>query len=818
MKLQLRTKKNRGGVVALAVAIALSILLSSSVLQRTSAVAQIATATKAQRQTKSTRKLEVRVAGDDADADLLPSDGPSMVPSAQPSSDVPAQDDSAETTTIDAGVGRWRAAVSGGAGGRELEVRGGGATATLTASDPPSGAPSTQPSTSVPVDVESITTTTIDAGVNRWRAAVTAAEGEGGARNRRRKRNRRNLAMDNTKSQSPSDAPSLVPSDVPSDVPSMVPSGVGPDDEDSSITVVDGDEYVTLDTVTLSSSGTDVMDADAVSAFESVCANEFLPTYMQFVHPATYTDVQCHVISQSMLDPGAQDGGARRLEEAGEGAQRQNGVIEMKTGSVAILMEATSNVNPPAEDFGRALATTIETYSTEFQQLLSEETEYFDRPYVAAGDAEVAAAAAPIENSSDDAAFPTLVVVVAAVGGAVLAIALLSIANGRRRNHNGSATAGHAQQKATIVGDNGDSPMKILGISPPSSPTRSMKYQPLESASVSTTTGPKQVDSHAGAASAGADGRYSLVVENKGSDSLVDDGKDEEADNGPRSPCSWCSTAAEIDDKYIPVQLQSAPVPVVQKRSMVREPSEFSTGVCSVESEFYNDKEDSQQQQQQQRSNSTTPQPSEDGSENLRGLRLLKTGTRDSSTATSKHGSGTLYGWSKRLLGFGSGSGRSKEGEEDEDIIANQKSPRSLEEDRQIPESKSSDSDDSSVDLVKTTILSLAPTIESNAEAGGAGNGGGPSSPPHKGKYIRTPGGGKKYLQAMDASACCDSVAGGDVSVNTQSVLSDLGELEQERGRQLQSQPDGASRTPKAENRGKFHKAPHKVLYDQYGF
>lgn len=151
---------------------------------------------------------------------------------------------------------------------------------------------------------------------------------------------------------------SSVPSDFPSDAPSFVP-------------VLTSSEppvaVLTVKSFTLRSRQTEEMDTGTVSEFEMACGNEFFPTYLPLIFKASYEGLQCSVHSQAVV----RSTDSRSLPE--------ESFVEVTTGSVAIVMKVSAKIiQPPPGDFNAIVAKTLETYSTEFQQLLSDRTSYFE--------------------------------------------------------------------------------------------------------------------------------------------------------------------------------------------------------------------------------------------------------------------------------------------------------------------------------------------------------------------------------------------------------------------------------------------------------
>ena len=221
----------------------------------------------------------------------------------------------------------------------------------------------------------------------------------------------------------------------------------------SSIFLQDGVVY-------LKSDFKEIMDKDTVQIFEQVVAEQFLPQVLPLVHLAKYTDIQCFVESQTLLH----DGTSRKL------FQRAKMVV--KTEEVSIVLKITSNVDPPADNFDELVTLAMQQYSLLLQQLLSEETDYFEpAPTIAPTNSPVTAApTVPIGDvsaveeqpeSSDTEALPIMVIVGAAVGGVLVALLGTFFYNqGRQTSSNQQPPGGCSIN----LSENGEEPVFPFGM------------------------------------------------------------------------------------------------------------------------------------------------------------------------------------------------------------------------------------------------------------------------------------------------------------------------------------------------------------------
>jgi hypothetical protein len=215
------------------------------------------------------------------------------------------------------------------------------------------------------------------------------------------------------------------PSDFPSDAPSFVPVLISSEPPVAALTVK---------SFTLRSRQTEEMDIGTVSEFEMACGKEFFPTYLPLIHKASYEGLQCSVHSQAVV----RSTDSRSLPE--------ESFVEVTTGSVAIVMKVSAKaIQPPPRDFNEIVAKTLETYSTEFQQLLSDRTSYFESV-----ESQTLSSAQQGHEATNKDARHGITVLIAAVCSAILAVTLivgLLAAKGRK------ARGTSPEAMATLVDD-----------------------------------------------------------------------------------------------------------------------------------------------------------------------------------------------------------------------------------------------------------------------------------------------------------------------------------------------------------------------------
>jgi hypothetical protein len=183
----------------------------------------------------------------------------------------------------------------------------------------------------------------------------------------------------------------------------------------------------------LKSRQTEEMDNGAVNAFETACGKEFFPLYLPLVHKATYQDLQCSVHRQTVLHKSD----SRNLPE--------ESFIKVSTGNVDIVMKISArSIIPPPQDFDEVVKQTLEMFSAEFQQILSDRTPYFE----SVQDSAVSEAQQPSQSSYRDEHKSQLVIVVSVCGGIVAMVALAMLV---RKGHKSRGTSPEAL--ATLVDD-----------------------------------------------------------------------------------------------------------------------------------------------------------------------------------------------------------------------------------------------------------------------------------------------------------------------------------------------------------------------------
>jgi hypothetical protein len=208
------------------------------------------------------------------------------------------------------------------------------------------------------------------------------------------------------------------PIHYPSLLPSFVPSSREPISGPTNIPLVEETEVVVVDEVALYTTGEALMSAEEVSTFESVCETEFLHQYLPLVYSANYTEIDCTVMGQSMVEEISQ----RKLEQEEDQQQLQNAKVLLKSSTTNILVHVASIMNPmPSNDqnFEKIVAMTFSKYSEEFQALLSEQTSYFPaQPKNLPSDATEETQDIAINNDT------TFYIVAVAIAGTILALGL----------------------------------------------------------------------------------------------------------------------------------------------------------------------------------------------------------------------------------------------------------------------------------------------------------------------------------------------------------------------------------------------------------
>jgi hypothetical protein len=186
--------------------------------------------------------------------------------------------------------------------------------------------------------------------------------------------------------------------------------------------------------VKFQSRSTGLMDNETVAIFEDVVGQQYLPQVLPLIHAANYTQTKCKVISQSLLL-----NNSRRMLQ-GTSSGKQTAKLMVTTDNVKILLRISSNVDPPASNFNELVASALQEYPQLLQQLLGNQTTYF-RPVGTNANTTTTtntttiqsnhnstmthAPVAAIEatsNSNNTSKMPVIIIVAAVVGGVVVAL------------------------------------------------------------------------------------------------------------------------------------------------------------------------------------------------------------------------------------------------------------------------------------------------------------------------------------------------------------------------------------------------------------
>lgn len=177
------------------------------------------------------------------------------------------------------------------------------------------------------------------------------------------------------------------------------------------------------------------MDAETTAVFERVCQFDFLAFYLPRMFPANYTDIQCNVISQTLLTGG--DDRRRNLQD--------ESVVQLSTGNTAILFRVRSKMElrngatlTEETTFDVILEKTFERYGESFQDLLCGAIGYFECPSISGNRAAGLEGIVATESSSGR--FPTVIILGSALGGAIMAIGFATYLLRRSNNAKGPAT------------------------------------------------------------------------------------------------------------------------------------------------------------------------------------------------------------------------------------------------------------------------------------------------------------------------------------------------------------------------------------------
>jgi len=129
-----------------------------------------------------------------------------------------------------------------------------------------------------------------------------------------------------------------------------------------------------------------------------------MPEYLPMTKPAVYKNVQCVVQAQSVLN--------RKLA----GTEQAN--VQLGTSHVAILMDVSSQIQPPDPNFQETVVNTLQVYSTQFQTMLSQNSTYFEAPTNYTADP--SSATSQVVGSNDSTSAPSIPIIVGSVVGGVI--------------------------------------------------------------------------------------------------------------------------------------------------------------------------------------------------------------------------------------------------------------------------------------------------------------------------------------------------------------------------------------------------------------
>lgn len=592
-----------------------------------------------------------------------------------------------------------------------------------------------------------------------------------------------------TTSNFPSDRPSTEPSDIPSDLSSVFPSSspttessVPLSDSSSSVpnfsrsaypsdlpsgwpSSIGAPDFVYVDTVTLESELKEPMDDSTTQVFESVCAEEFLPVYLPKIHQAEYSDIQCHVLSQRELHVRH-----RTLQETGN--------VELQTGSVAILLRASSQVDRAPERFVEVVRAAFEIYSTEFQQLLSDQTDYFEPVWTGGSNTDPSAAVAPVSNDTSDK--KQLVIIVGSVmGGLVLAIALFIFLKVREVD-NIRSYDNHVEV-FSIGSQDGSLAKASIATGPRPRPPSPIEIpEPV----------PSEIDPWASEEERQM--RVVALTPNSVDSYLVLDDDEEEGGLPVSDPLGLRQSASSVEknlqrkDRLKMIATISTGGDSDGDESPRRKSkANFSiiTDGNSEESDLFTDKEDTS-------GSGSGTNGATDSSSDLKGLRLVDSSGTFSIKYEQKTPDKTFRPW--QLFGF-----QRKSNGPGDSISDFYPSSSSLSESVSISIDPTQPAG-TPVHKQMPKLLDMGPEIDPDLSSSSSHN-----------EFIREgkTESGAKYLQINTDSAS-----------HTGSVLDDLSSLESQRHRRLKSRPTPSDPTPKVDNRGKYHKAPRNVLHRyEYG-
>ena len=196
-----------------------------------------------------------------------------------------------------------------------------------------------------------------------------------------------------------------------------------------------------MESVTLQSTQNTIMDAETTAVFERICQFDFLAYFLPRMFPAVYSDISCKVISQTLLSNDDNDGSRRDLQDTS--------VVQLSTGNTAILFRVRSKMQVQEgitlneeTTFDVILERTFEKYGSSFQELLSQETAYFESTETEerGGDPATAGDGIITVGESTTSNLPTVIILGSALGGAIMAIGFATYFLRRSLNEKGPAS------------------------------------------------------------------------------------------------------------------------------------------------------------------------------------------------------------------------------------------------------------------------------------------------------------------------------------------------------------------------------------------
>lgn len=490
-------------------------------------------------------------------------------------------------------------------------------------------------------------------------------------------------------------------------------------------------------------------------------------------------DIACQVLSQSLIN-------RRELQE-------EDAAVSFQTGSLAILMRVSSRVSlPEGVKFQDVVAETFLTYATDFQQQLSEVTDYFEPPTPRRSADVPGGLQAPIQNDESK-ELPLIAIISAAVGGAVLA-ALLALLLVRGMQYEDESVSDDILEDDSFVFVVSKKELKTtselsvstmgpvlpptpLGVDEIPGVIGPDSYLDLEEG-LSPTSEFQDVMTPLGISSPRDAGFYSKDSDPMGLRMSVADVERTVSMRSKRTssnPTRSLSSAPSVSTNM------SRPVSILKKTSTIL--PELISDDSSNESD-----------------NDTRPTKDSDESSSLKGLVLVGTATPALSMSEShsvreekqpKQQSRPLTSPRRRIFGFG--GIRNKYTDKDRFQNMYQGQDRFLE--------GVSESGDVSIDPMRAagTPKERSKHRQSKFEECEV------RSP--VGRFLRkseTPS-GSKFLQMNVTSA-----------VHTGDVLDDLGQLETDMDGHLESKASATAETPRQANTSQYRRAPKRIIYRDY--